>query len=84
MYVCTCINISLFSSIIQLVPANVFISTWCVHLSLTNRDRNIPSSFHIPSWAKLVGIGLLMGAGLGAIVYYLVKTGRLQKAHSLY
>ena len=57
-----------------------------MHASVSS--RNLPSAFSVSRWVKMSGIGLLVGLGLGALVYYLHKTGRIrinfkyQQSHS--
>jgi len=54
-------------------------------LAAVARDpaSNLPSSFRVPRWVKLAGLGLLLGAGIGAIVYFLHRSGRLRLATRL-
>ena len=39
-------------------------------------SSNIPSSFHIPRWIKTAGMGLLVAAGLGSLLFILIRLGR--------
>jgi hypothetical protein len=40
-------------------------------------SMNLPSSFRIPQWIKVAGVGLLMAAGIGSIVFLLIRLRRI-------
>lgn len=39
-------------------------------------SRNIPSSIRVPQWIRLAGVGLLVTAGLGSLIFLLVRASR--------
>ena len=47
-------------------------------LSLSLSASNLPSTLRVPRWAKVAGVGLLVAVSIGAVVYYLNRSGRLK------
>lgn len=36
------------------------------------RSQNLPSSFRLPRWFKLAGVGIILTAGLGSLLVFLL------------
>lgn len=54
----------------------LFIGAVSVHV----RSRNLPSTFSVSRWVKVSGVGVFLGLGLGFLLYYLHRTGRIRIA----